>query len=96
MVQEAQSGQDKEPLSKRSPLEHVSASQVRYGGVGSLTKAPSEPQVNTVEAGVPEIGALPDEPLAVQDSSKTVLRQSCLTVGEGMNGLRSHGANLPE
>ena len=61
MVQEAQSDPDKEPLSKRSPMEHVGASQVGYGSVGSLTKAPSEPPVKPVEAAVPEIAALPYE-----------------------------------
>ena len=33
-------------------MEHVSASQVGHGSVGSLTKAPSELPVNTVEAAV--------------------------------------------
>ena len=60
MVQEGQSGPDQEEqLGKRPPMEHVSASQVGYGSVGSPTKAPSEPQVNTVEDAVPEIAALP-------------------------------------
>ena len=96
MVQEAQTGPDKEPSSKRSPMEHVSASQVGDGVVESLTKAASEPQVITVEAAVPEIAALPEEQLAVQDPSKTVSVQSCLTVDGGRNGLRSRGANLHE
>ena len=61
MVQEAQSGPDEKPFSKRSAMEHVSASQVGYGSVGSLAKAPSVPQVKTVEAAVPEIAALPSE-----------------------------------
>ena len=76
MVQEAQFNPDNEPLSKRSPMEHVSALLVGYGSVGSLTKAPSEPQVKTVEAAVPEIAALPSGHLVVQDSLKTVFRQS--------------------
>ena len=46
-------------------MEHVSASQVGYGSVWSLNKAPSEPQVNSVEAAVLEIAALLEEPLAV-------------------------------
>ena len=33
MVQEAQPGPDKEPLRKRSPMYHVSASQMGYGSV---------------------------------------------------------------
>ena len=57
-------------------MEHVSASPVGYGSVGSLTKAPSEPQVKTVAAAVPEIAALPYEQWAVQDSPKTVFGQS--------------------
>ena len=36
-------------------MKRASASQVGYEGVESLTRAPSEPQVNTVEAAVPEI-----------------------------------------
>ena len=76
MVLEAQSGPDKEPLSKKSPMEHVCARQVGYGSVGSLTKAPSEPQVKTVAAANPEISALHYEQLAVQDSPKTVFGQS--------------------
>ena len=55
---------------------HVNASHVGYGSVGSPTKAPSEPQVNTVEDAVPEIAALLHEQSAVQDSSKTVFGQS--------------------
>ena len=94
MVQEAQSGPDKERLRKRSPMEHVSASQVGYGIVGSLTKAPSELPVKTVAAAVPEIAALPYEQLTVQDSPKTVFGQSWLTVEGGISVLRSHGANL--
>ena len=57
-------------------MEHASASQVGYEGVTSLTKAPSEPQGNKVEAAVPEIAASPDEQSAVRDSSKTVFGQS--------------------
>ena len=49
-------------------MEHVSASQVECGSVGSPTKAPSEPQINTVEDAVSEIAAWPYEQLAVQDS----------------------------
>ena len=55
---------------------HVSRLQVGYGNVGSLTMAPSEPQVNTVEDAVPEIAALQYEQLAVQDSSKAVFGHS--------------------
>ena len=66
MVQGAQSSPDKESLSKRSPMEHVSAPQVGYGSVGSLAKAPSELQVKTVAA------ALLIEQLAVQDSLNCV------------------------
>ena len=54
MAQEAQLSPDKESWSKRSPVGHVSALQVGYGNVGSLAKAPSAPQVKTVEAAVPE------------------------------------------
>ena len=57
-------------------MEHVSASQVGYGSVGSLSKAPSVPQVKTVAATVPEIAALPSEDLAVQDSPKAVIGHS--------------------
>ena len=57
-------------------MEHVSASQVGYGSVGSPTRAPSQPQVNTVEDAVPEIAALPYEQSAVEDSSKTLFGQS--------------------
>ena len=57
-------------------MEHVSALRVGYGSVGSPTKAPSEPQVNTVEDAVPETAALPYEQLAVQDFLKTLFKQS--------------------
>ena len=53
-------------------MEHASASQAGYEGVKPLTKAPSEPHVNIVEAAVPEVAASSDEQSAVQDSSKTV------------------------
>ena len=76
MVQEAQFSPDKEPLSKRSPMEHESASQVGCGSVGSLAKAPSVPQIKTVEAAVPEIAALPSEYLAVQDYPNSVFGHS--------------------
>ena len=76
MVQETKFSPDEEPVGKRSPMEHVSASQVGYGSVGSPSKAPTELQVNTVEDVVPELAALPCEQLAVQDSSKTVFGQS--------------------
>ena len=39
--------------------------QVGHGNVRSLTKAPWEPHVDTVEAAVPEISALPSKQLAV-------------------------------
>ena len=48
-------------------MERTSASQVGYESVESLTKAPSESQVNTVEAAVTEIAASPDEQSAVQE-----------------------------
>ena len=76
MVQEAQSGPDKEPSSQSSPMEHASASQVGYEGVKSPTKALSEPHVNTVEAAVLEIAALPYEQSAVQVFPRTVSGQS--------------------
>ena len=57
-------------------MEHVSASQVGYKGVKSLTKAPSEPHVSMVEAAVPEVAASSDEQSTVQDSSKTVSEPS--------------------
>ena len=50
--------------------------QVGYGNIGSLTMAPSEPQVKTVEAAVQKIAALLSEQLAEQDSPKTVFGQS--------------------
>ena len=53
-------------------MEHASASQVGYEGVKSLTELPSEPQVDRVEAEVPETAASPDKQSAVRDSSKTV------------------------
>ena len=73
MVQEAQFCQDKEPLGKRSPVEHVSASQVGYGIVGVAHQGSVR---TSVADAVPEIAALPYEQLAVQDSSKTVFGQS--------------------
>ena len=76
MVQEGQSGPDKEPFSQRSPMEHASAPQVSYESAKSPTKALSEPHVNTMEAAVPEIAALPYEQSAVQDFPRTVSRQS--------------------
>ena len=75
-VQEEQSGPDEEPSSGRSSMHHVSASQVGYGGVESLTEAPSEPQVNRGDAAVPEVAASQDEQSAVRDSSKSVSGQS--------------------
>ena len=57
-------------------MEHASASQMGHESVEPLTKAPSDPQVNTVEAAVPEVAASPGEQSGVQDSSKTVSGQS--------------------
>ena len=57
-------------------MEHVRAPQLGYGIVGSLTKAPPEPQVKTVAEPVHAIATLPCEELAVQDSLKTVFGQS--------------------
>ena len=54
-------------------MEHVSASPVEDGSVGALTKVPSEPQVKTVEAAVPEIAALPHEQWRYKN-----LRRLCL------------------
>ena len=42
-------------------MEPTSASQMGHEGVKSPTRTLSEPQVNTVEAAVPEIVALPYE-----------------------------------
>ena len=77
-------------------MEHVGALQVGYGSVGSLNKAPSGPQVNAVEAVVPEIAALSSEQLTIQDFPKTVFGQSLFAVEGGLSVLRLHDALLHE
>ena len=77
-------------------MEHIGSLQVGYGSVESLTKAPSGPQVNTVETAVPEIAALPHEQLTIQDFPKIVFGQSLFAVEKGMSALRSHDAHLHE